>query len=393
MSLPFKIAARFLSTSKKQTVFIALAVAIGVSVQVFIGALITGLQSSLVDRTIGNSSQVTVTSTLPTEQIGEWEGLIDDIKANVSGIKHCSANIDSGAFFVNKDNKTISTLVRGFDARYDAIAIYGFDDYIYEGRYPSADYEVMIGRELRNELGYGVGEEIELLKPAGQAQPVPYNVTITGLFDVGVASVNALWVVTSRETADAIFEFGGNVSKLEFQLFDVFASDEVAASINETYGLAGLNLTITDWKAQNQQLLSGLRGQTISSVFIQAFVLISVVLGISSVLAITVLQKNKQLGIMKAMGIKDKDASAIFLSEGAILGFIGGTGGIALGIGLLLAFTTFATNPDGTPIIDVVIDPAFILISGLLAIISATIAAAIPAARSARLNPIEVIRE
>ena len=125
---------------------------------------------------------------------------------------------------------------------------------------------------------------------------------------------------------------------------------------------------------------------------IQVFVLISVVLGIASVLAITVLQKSRQIGILKAMGIPDNTASLIFLFQGLILGVYGAIMGVLFGLALILSFTTFARNPDGTALIAIRYDIPFILFSASIAILSALIASFIPAARSKKLSPIEVIR-
>ena len=84
------------------------------------------------------------------------------------------------------------------------------------------------------------------------------------------------------------------------------------------------------------------------------------VLGIASVLAITVIQKSRQIGILKAMGIKNRSASLIFLFEGLLLGIMGAILGVALGLGLGYMFTKFALNPDGTPVIELYIDYGFI---------------------------------
>jgi len=116
------------------------------------------------------------------------------------------------------------------------------------------------------------------------------------------------------------------------------------------------------------------------------------VLAIASVLAISVMQKSKQLGILKAMGIRDGSASVIFLAEGFLLGIAGAILGVALGLGLTYAFTRFALNPDGTPVVALLVDPQFIAISALVAVLSATLASLIPARRSARLDPMEVIK-
>lgn len=105
---------------------------------------------------------------------------------------------------------------------------------------------------------------------------------------------------------------------------------------------------VTNWKAENAALLSGLSGQTALSLMIQVFVLISVVLGIASVLAISVVQKSRQIGILKAKGMHNPKASLVFLFQGFLLGVLGAIAGVGLGIGLSWSFATFVTNPDGS---------------------------------------------
>ena len=120
--------------------------------------------------------------------------------------------------------------------------------------------------------------------------------------------------------------------------------------------------------------------------------LVSVVLGIASVLAISVMQKSRQLGILKAMGIKNRTASLIFLFQGFVLGILGAILGVGFGLGLALMFTKFAVKPDGSPVVALLIDMKFIALSGVIAVLSATLASLVPARRSSKLDPMEVIR-
>jgi lipoprotein-releasing system permease protein len=173
------------------------------------------------------------------------------------------------------------------------------------------------------------------------------------------------------------------------QTDDVFAADETASELSS---LLAEGQEITNWKDQNASLLSALSGQSASSYMIQVFVLLAVLLGISSVLAISVVQKSRQLGILKAMGIKDRDASRIFIAQGLMLGVVGAILGTGLGLGLSYAFSTFVKNPDGTSLVPFFVDWMFIGFSVVIAIAAATIAAFIPARKSSRLNPIEVIK-
>lgn len=381
MKTAFRIAWRFLASSRGQTVLIAVGIAIGVSVQVFIGSLIAGLQKSLVDTTIGRSSQVTVLPAARGGLIADADALVDRI-AEIDGVSDVSGAADASGF-ARFDGEAWPVLVRGFDLP-AAEGIYRFSEALISGALPGAG-EVLLGRVLMDEAGIEVGDVVTLLTPEGDT----LDAVVSGAFDLKVSSLNRSWAIGNPALVQGLFGYGDNLTSIETQVTDPFAADAVAAEVAK---LLPEGLKVDDWKAQNASLLSGLSGQSISSLMIQVFVMISVVLGIASVLAISVMQKARQIGILKAMGIKNRAASAIFLVEGLILGIIGALLGVAIGLGLALAFTKFALNPDGTPVVALFIDPGFIALSGMIAVAASTLAALVPARRSSRLDPMEVIR-
>ena len=383
MTLPFKIAVRFLKSSKGQTTLIALGIAVGVSVQIFIGSLIQGLQKSLINKTIGNSSQVTISSNTEDKFIKDYSKIIDKIKTSDSRIINISVTSDVPAL-VNEDEKNYSVLVRGMNIE-DSDKIYNIRKRIYEGREPKSELETIIGKELQQELGAKIGDKLQIITNSGEIN----ELTITGFYNLNVASINKSWMITTLETSQRIFSLDNRITGIEMQVNEVFKADEIASKLIPTLDN---NFKVDNWKAQNAELLSGLNGQSISSIMIQVFVLISVSLAIASILAITVIQKSKQIGILKAMGIKDRSASLIFLFQGLLLGVMGAILGVLLGLLLGVVFTKFALNPDGTPVVDLYIDYGFIALSAIIALISATVASLIPAKRSSKLNPIEVIR-
>lgn len=380
--LPLNIALRFLRSSRAQTLLVVVGIAIGVSVQVFVGTLITSLQESLVDRTVGGSPQVTITSSSEEPVIDQHEEIVAAV-SGVGGVTAVSVSADSPAFVLS-GGRTLSVLVRGWDVA-QADAIYGISEAVYDGELPGP-WEVLLGRELAEEAGVGAGDGVEI----SLANGTRYAFSISGLFDLKVSSVNLGWAITALPTAQELFSFGGGVTSVELQVSDVFAADSVDEEI--TSALAAYPVEVDNWKDQNEQLLSGLQGQTASSLMIQVFVLASVVIAIASVLAIKVVQKSRQIGILKAMGMTDRSSSMVFLFEGLILGAGGSVIGVTLGVGLLLSFVTFATNPDGTPLIDLYLDYRFVLGSGVVAVLAAALAAVVPARKSSRLSPIEVIR-
>lgn len=383
MKLAYSIATRFLKSSKGQTILIALGIAIGVSVQIFIGSLIQGLQIGLVDKTIGNASQITISSTTDEKLINDSQDIIEKIRA-IPGVKNISVSADFNAF-LKDGNKNYALLIRGFNIE-DADKIYNIKNRIYEGTFPKEESEIILGKEFQKEYSVKIGDKLEIVTAKGNKK----EVKIVGFYDLKVASINKSWCITTLSTSQDLFNFDNKVSLIEMQVDDPFKADEISKTIKSD--LYGKDVKVENWKEQNEQLLSGLKGQSVSSIMIQVFVLIAVLLGIASVLTISVVQKSKQIGILKAMGIKDKTASQIFLFQGAMLGVIGGILGIVLGIGLLFMFTKFAVNPDGTPVVDVYINYKFISFSGVIAVLASTIASLIPSINSSKLSPIEVIK-
>lgn len=383
MKLAFSIATRFLKSSKGQTALIAIGIAIGVSVQIFIGSLIDGLQISLIDKTIGSSSHITIEAGGKDNYFDDDEVIIERVEADERIIAASKALNASG--FVLEEEESYPVLMRGFDFE-TANAIYDFDEKIVEGRLPDGSMEIMLGTVLVEDLELAVGDRFDFMTPEGER----FELELVAVVDLKVASLNESWAVTTLDNTAEIFGLEGKLSAVETQVEAVFDADLIAADLEAS--LSDYDLEFSNWKIQNEQLLSGLTGQSASSIMIQVFVLLAVLLGIASVLAISVVQKSKQIGILKAMGIQNRDASLIFLFQGLILGVIGGVIGTGLGLSFSYLFSTFVKNPDGTPLVPFYFDAEFVSLSVVIAIASSTIAALIPARKSSKLNPIEVIK-
>jgi lipoprotein-releasing system permease protein len=381
--LPLRLAVRFLRAGRGQTVLIIVGISIAVAAQIFVGLLINSLQLTLVDRTIGNQPQITVSSATDNVEIQDWETDADIID-NFDQVEVVSVSA-SGNAFVRKGSRTSPVVLRGLDAQADKI--YGISKSGYSGEWPPKDSGVLVGTDLREEFGYSIGDELELVTTDGNTE----TYRIAGFFDLGVQQLNSTWVLTDLATARLLFGYGDSITDIEVKIRDYFEADVLAAEIKNA--LNDSELTVSNWKAENEQLLSGLQGQSISSLMIQIFIIVSVVIAISAILAITVFQKSRQLGILKAMGIKDRSASLIFIYEGLIIGLAGSVAGVLLGIGLLYGFSFGTSQPGSQALIDLYIDGKFILLSWGIAVLASVIAALIPARRSLRLNPIDVIRE
>ena len=382
--LSFKMAIRFLVYGRTQTILIVIGIAVAISIQVFVGLLIDSLQRTLVDRTIGNTSQITITSATDSSTIGSWQGMVSEIE-QMGIVRALSASINVNAF-VQDEDRNLPILVRGFN--FDAAdRIWNISDAIYEGSIYRSRREVLVGKDLREELEVNLGDRLVVITPSGSTN----TLTISGFYDLGVSSINKTWVITYLETVQKIFDLGDRVTSIEMKVDDVFQADVMANEIQQK--LDNEDIKIENWKEQNQELLSGLEGQETSSTIIQVVIILSVIIAISSVLALSALQKSREIGILKAMGIKDRAASLIFIYQGFLLGLVGSVIGVALGLGLIYAFINFTTSPDGTKLVDLYIGYAFIIRSWLIALLASTLAGVIPARKSLTLNPIDVIKE
>ena len=406
MKLAFSIAWRFLMSAKKQTIVIVLGIAVGVSVQVFIGSLISGLQVDLIDTAVGSTTQITVSSDVDrTIDLNPGEislpvitdqNVASDINQISNDLVYVTETLDVIGF-IEKDGIEKQVVFRGFDLE-QAEGIYKLEsnEKLVYGRMPEAADELILGIDFYNEY------EENNINLFDENNPITVDVRrqgsndlvsfkVVGFFDLGVKALNNAWGIGSIEAARSIYGIDAYyISSIEMQVSDPFLAQELAAQIKNELGDS---YEITNWMDEQASLLSGLQGQSISSLMIQVFVIVAVVLGISSTLAITVLQKSKQIGILKAMGLTDKDASFVFLSEGAILGVFGAIVGVILGVGLSVMFVTFAIDQTtGEPVVPLNIDPGFIVLSAFIALFASILSALLPARRSSKMTVIEVIR-
>ena len=372
--LSLKIAARFLRNSPGQSALIIAGIAVGIAVQIFVGSLITSLQDDLIDAAVGSSPHVTL---LPAE--GETtvpESLAADATASEPLVATAVAVRTLSAIYANDADSVPLSLTGGDAAGLDTI--YKLSDRIVAGPYRLDEGEALVGTVFSETYDVGPGDSLELLLPDGTVA----DFEVSGVFDLGQATANERIAFVDAESAAAALGLASDeYSAVQIQLTDVFASTELAERFTSDYDVEAV-----DWQAENEQLLSGLSAQSGSSAMIQVFVLVAVALGIASTLAISAVQKTRQIGILKAIGMGDAVAGRIFLWQAALLGGFGTLGGIGLGYlliwGFSLAPVPFSIRPE----------PAFIALSAGIGITVALLSAIIPARSTSRLDPIEVIQ-
>jgi len=377
--LQLRIAWRFLRSSRAQTILIIAGIAVGIAVQIFVGSLITSLQANLVDQTVGSSSQVTIAAPDEGDPVAYTPEMRDALEAEERLAPGAIAPVRAiSALFDNPDGDSAPLNLKGGEL--DEIdGITDLSGRTVDGAASLEDGEIMVGVDFAEKYNLDPGDSIDLVFAGSRA----VGLEVAGVFDLGSSAVNERQAFVEGELVRELLGWDADeYSGIETRLADPFDSADVAASLRGD--LRGVE--VLDWQEQNADLLTALQSQASSSYMIQAFVLIAVALGIASTLAISAVQKTRQIGILKAMGMGDRAAGRIFLWQAAILGVAGSLSGLLLGWLLIWSFG-FVPVP-----FSISIEPGFAGLSAVIGIVVALVSSIIPTRSTSRLDPIEVIQ-
>ncbi|PRD68849.1 hypothetical protein C6P61_08935 [Malikia spinosa] len=402
--LPFEwIAAwRFLREGRMQSLLIIVGVGVGVAVIVFMSALLSGLQDNLIKRTLSSQPHITL---LPVEEVArpqqasaantalrlqknaqrlrtidQWQTLRDRLQGwpEIAAV----SPVASGPAFAIRGEASKAITVLGIEPeRYNRVI--ALTERLTAGQLRVGAGEAVIGIELAKDLGAEVGDKLRLSVADGRSE----TLTITGLFDLGNKGVNARNVYVGLRTAQSLLDLVGGVSSIDLALHDLDLAEQLARRIAGETGL-----TADSWIKTNAQFVTALTSQRVSSNVIRFFIALSVAFGIASVLVVSVIQRSKEIGILRAMGATQAQMLRIFLLQGGIVGFFGSLLGSLLAWSLLVLWQLLARNPDGTAMFVISVEPGLVLIAAGGASVVGILAALLPARRAAQLDPVVAIR-
>ena len=403
--VPFEwiVAIRFLREGRMQTVFILVGVAIGVGVIVFMSALLAGLQGNFIVRVLSaqahiqllppkeitrslhpvSPGEVAVAIVQPPLQrlksIDQWQALVSDIR-NMSDVVVVSPVVGGSALAVRGSSSRAISLT-GVDAE-EYFQIVKLPEKIVRGTPRLTGQDILIGTDLASELGVDVGDKLRVANAAGVAN----TLTITGVFDLGNKSANQRSTFVALRTAQSLLGLLGGVTSIEVTVRDVYAAEVIAQRIQAATGVEA-----DSWIKTGAQFFAAVSAQTTANTAIRFFVGLSVAFGIASVLVVSVVQKSREIGIMRAMGISRGQVLRVFLLQGGLLGWGGAVLGCLVGAVGLVLWQHLALNADGTPLFPLVLDPKLFAMALGLATVTGLAAAYAPALRAARLDPVEAI--
>lgn len=398
MWFEWTVAVKFLREGRAQSLLILVGIAVGVAVIVFLTALITGLQANIIDRTLGTQAHIKVQ---PTEErnrilapaagvtqllledkrtqrlrsINNWQQ-VRDVLDTLPRITAVSPLI-SGPAFARRGVALESVALLGIDPpRYQRIIPIQRD--MVEGVFRVGAGDAVIGRQLAKDLGMRVGDKLRLAGGQGRESVV----NIAGIFELGVRELDARYVYLDMKQAQSLLDLPGAATVIDLTVDDIFAAQAIAARIARLTGLKA-----ESWMETNAQLMNALRSQSLSTQMISTFVALSVALGIASVLSVSVVQRTREIGILRAMGTTRAQMLRVFLVQGALLGLAGSLLGVTAGYGLVGAFNTF-----GPRLFTIPVNPWLPVAAAVLATVTGILSAAVPARRAAALDPVEAIR-
>lgn len=398
MWIEWTLAVKFLREGRIQSALILVGIAVGVAVIVFLTALIVGLQHNIINRTLGTQAHIKVESpdevnrvlpagagvvqlTLETRRaqrlrsINNWQQVRDalDVLPQVTAV----SPVISGPAFARRGEAVESVALVGIDVeRYSRVIPLGED--IIAGKLRVGAGDAVIGSQLARDLGVGVGDKLRL--DAGEGRDSVVN--IAGIFELGVRELDARYVYLDMKQAQSLLNLPGAATVIDVTVLDIFGASEVAARIARLTGLKA-----ESWMQTNSQLMNALDSQRLTTQMISFFVAVSVALGIASVLFVSVIQRTREIGILRAMGITRRQMLWVFLLQGGVFGLFGSLAGDLAGTGLVWIF-----NHLGPGLFYIPVNPILLLQTSLLATMTGTIAAAIPARRAARMDPVQAIR-
>jgi len=402
---PFEwiVASRFLREGRMQSLFIMGGVAIGVAVIVFMSALLQGLQANLVRRVLTAQPHIQV---LPPKErvriqpgdeggialdrlqaplqrmkpIDQWPQVLQQLRA-LPGVKVVSPLV-LGSTLATRGGATRSLSLTAVDLPvYQNIV--NLSEKIVAGQARLGATDILIGNELAADLGLGVGDKLLVQSATGGSS----HFVVAGVLDLGNKAVNQRSGFIALRSGQSLLGYPGGITGIDVTVEDVYAAQTVAEQIAQL-----TRLQADSWITTNAQFFSAVRSQSMANTAIRFFVGLSVAFGIASVLVVSVVQRSKEIGILRAMGISRGQVMRVFLLQGGLLGLGGALLGCGAGALALQLWLAYATTPEGTPMFTVSLEPGLLLTALVLATLTGLLAALAPALRAARLDPVVAIR-
>ncbi|MGE5842473.1 MAG: lipoprotein-releasing ABC transporter permease subunit [Deltaproteobacteria bacterium] len=400
------LAIRYLKAKRKQTfisvitVISVVGVMMGVMALIVVLSVMNGFREDLMAKILGVNSHMVVLSY--DGAFTGYESVARDT-STVEGVVATTPFIYSQVM-VNSQGSVSGSVLRGIDTA-SAVRVIAIDRMIKRGSLQSLDTlheglpAILVGKELARMLAVQPGDTITVVSPMGKLTPVgrvPQNrkFKVTGLFESGMYEYDATMVYISLQEAQDFLGLDDRATGVEVKVADVYKADQVGNAVSRKLGYP---YWAKDWKQMNRSLVSALKLEKIAMFIILIMIVLVGALNIISTLVMVVMEKNRDVAILRAMGASRKNIMAVFMIQGVLVGLVGTAVGLASGLGLCQLLDKYkfielpsdvyyiSTLPVRVEMLDVVLVIAAALVISFLATLY-------PSWHASRLNPVESLR-
>jgi lipoprotein-releasing system permease protein len=406
--MPFELflGLRYMKAKRKQafisviTIISVLGVMVGVMSLVVVLSVMNGFRADLMSKILGVNSHILVLSyTGPFSHYEAETRKVEEVKGVVAATPFIYAQV-----MVKRAGNVSGAILRGLDPD-TAGSVIGINHMIKMGSLSSLKGSqegvppIIVGRELARQLGAYPGDLLTVVSPEGKLTPmgrVPNtrDYRVSAIFDSGMYEYDASMIYVSLAEAQDLLGLGDRVTGIEVRVAHPYESEVTDKAIQARLGYP---FWTKDWKMMNRSLFSALKLEKITMFIILTMIVLVGALNIISTLVMVVMEKTREVAILRTMGGSAKSVMTVFMIQGVLVGIIGTLSGLASGLGIcyLLAKYRFIKLPADVYYIStlpVKVELGDVFFVGAAAILISFLATLYPSWYASRLNPVEALR-
>jgi len=403
-SFEWFVSLRYLRAKRKQkfisliTLISILGVAVGVMALIVVLSVFTGFTEGLRDQIIGVNAHALV------QRFGSTINDSKEVTAKIEAVEGVEATTPYiyGQALISSATHSTGVVLRGIDAA-SAMRVLSIGQKMTAGQLTDLDTSlevpaIVLGRDMARQLQVGVGDRVRLISPNGPLSPMGVlpkirTCVVAGIFETGMFEYDSTMGYINLQTARSLTDLQRGVHGIEVRVRDIDQADRTAAAIRQALGQG---YSVRDWMQLNQNLFAALKLDKLGIFIALDLIILVAALNIISALIMVVMEKNRDIAILKSMGATTKSIMRIFFYQGMVIGLSGTILGVAGGLSLcaLLGRYKIIELPSNVypmstmPIKVVPLDVTVIAVSALLITLAATL---YPSWKASRIRPAEAL--